>query len=1099
MRVKSWNCTGIASRIKSPPFRNWLSDADIVGLQETFLTSSALQISGFTPFVKPARYPPSGKKHRALGGLVTLVSSQLGSSFRTSEVQCLNFDGFENQCVRFDRCDENREDLPSVFFVLNCYVVSQPTPFDFSGLFFALDAYLAALDAPVVILGDFNAHWRFSDVGRVPNARDREFRDFVLHMGDTGFSFFPSTSQDLRYPTFISSKSSTVIDYFFVRGVAASGFGRRGLTVFGHQALHLDLSWPSAPLTELRPRTSYRKHFRSPPPASFFTSIRETGSLSSHWDFIRAGITQVYALFVLCCGQLFQVCKPSVPSESEPWHRYLSEHELAPLLRLENNVFSLVAGAQLGEVPLGLAELNSQLRQLRRTLHSLATRRLFDEVRGSYSDPTKLWAFVRRFRVQQDQGVLPIDVLVSHFTAVFNRQSDPVPMVFCSNFFAPSDVVLDGLFTLSELEVAVNALDRGTAPGVSGIGNDVLKELFRLPGGPGFFLDMFNACMESGVIPDPWRCTEIFLLFKGKGELTDPGSYRGIALMESTLKLYERLLFARLSVWAASRGLIPDSQFGFRPRSSTLDAVFVFVTLVTKYVLIQGSQLFTCLVDFQKAFPSVNRAQLLFKLESFGVSSRFRRCINSLFVGNTFSIRSGSMVTREFPVTTGLREGSVLSPLLFVLFMSDVGASVLRPFGHGEFLKRDPSLNCIPIPGLLYADDLVLFCLSADLLRERLRRLCDYADKNTLTVNVSKCEIVVFGGRQGNSPLTFKYKGQAIPIRRSCKYLGVWIDGDLSGRSLADAISHKFKAAVPVFFGLCRRLRLSRLDLVYRLSESLVFSLLYGGEFLRRVDVIDGCEDAWWSGIRAFYGLPSGVSRATLRLIFPRMALRDRVLRAKYNLMYRGSQPHSTLFPEAFICDRGFLFTTHRRGFSQNFKDWCDFRGFSSLFNAPNPSVVRAELEESRTVVRGEDWAQFSTMKSTSYAASIFQSASAFYSIVFEASKLSRLGVRAMLLSVTGTLSLSYCRSRCCVLCGAKFTFEHLLSCANLGPCVAPSLSAFIQAKDWCGASRIILSRFQVFVHAIRGGELSLEESELFDALVREELEEVGLPLLELS
>ncbi len=210
--------------------------------------------------------------------------------------------------------------------------------------------------------------------------------------------------------------------------------------------------------------------------------------------------------------------------------------------------------------------------------------------------------------------MLPIDVLVRHFNSVFNRLTDPLPVVFCSAFFVPSDPALDPLFTLSELEVAFRKLSNSTAPGVTGIGNDVLKELYRLPGGPEFFLDMFNACLESGNLPDPWRCTEIFLLYKGKGDPRDPGSYRRIALMESTLKLYERLLFARLSTWAFSRGLIPDSQFGFRPRSSTLDAVFVFVTLITKYVLLQNNFLYTCLIDFQKAFPSVNRAQLLTKL-----------------------------------------------------------------------------------------------------------------------------------------------------------------------------------------------------------------------------------------------------------------------------------------------------------------------------------------------------------------------------------------------------------------------------------------------------------------------------------------------------
>ncbi len=137
MKIKSWNCTGISTKLKSPAFRQWLSDADIVGLQETFVPSKALQISGFTPFIKPARYPPAGKKHRALGGLATLISSQLGSLFRALESPCLDFKGFENLCVRFDRCDDSRVDLPAVFYVLNCYVVSQPATFDSLGLFFA--------------------------------------------------------------------------------------------------------------------------------------------------------------------------------------------------------------------------------------------------------------------------------------------------------------------------------------------------------------------------------------------------------------------------------------------------------------------------------------------------------------------------------------------------------------------------------------------------------------------------------------------------------------------------------------------------------------------------------------------------------------------------------------------------------------------------------------------------------------------------------------------------------------------------------------------------------------------------------------------------
>lgn len=470
-------------------------------------------------------------------------------------------------CLRFSRRESARVDLPQSFVIINCYVVAQPAAFDFSALFFALDAFLLSTDSPVVMLGDFNAHWQLAR-GRLPNSRDRDFCEFVYCLGDIGFEFYPSAKEDLRHPTFISLQGSTIIDYFFVRGVPSSGFGREDLTAKGHRALKLSLDWPPVSTARLCERTSQRKRFRSSPPDSFFSSLAVGHGLRSVADMIRFGVSSVFTLFVLSLGNLFSTSRLS-DSTQEPWHRYLSAFELAPLLRLEREVFSLVAGAELGEPPLGLKEKSSQLRLLQKSLHSLATRRLFDDVWGSCSDPMRLWSFVRRFRSVPVQDVLPIDALVSHFTAVFNRVSDPIPLVFCERFFEVTDLDLDVPFAMSELESAVHSLDHSTAPGATGIGNDILRDLFELPGGPQFFLHLFNACFEGGKLPDLWRQTEIFLLYKGKGDVADPSSYRGIALMESTLKLYEKLLFNRLMPWAAARDLLPDCQFGFRPRSST--------------------------------------------------------------------------------------------------------------------------------------------------------------------------------------------------------------------------------------------------------------------------------------------------------------------------------------------------------------------------------------------------------------------------------------------------------------------------------------------------------------------------------------------------
>jgi hypothetical protein len=201
---------------------------------------------------------------------------------------------------------------------------------------------------------------------------------------------------------------------------------------------------------------------------------------------------------------------------------------------------------------------------------------------------------------------------------------------------------------------------------------------------------------------------------------------------------------------------------------------------------------------------------------------------------------------------------------------------------------------------------------------------------NTLTVNVLKCEVIAFGARRAS--LTFRYRGEPIPVRSSVKYLGVWIDCDLSGKALADAMFAKFTAAVPVFFSLCRRLKIARLDLVFRLAEALVFSLLYGCEFLRRADVVVRCEEAWWRGVRSFFGLPSGVSTVFLHLIFPRFSLVHKVLSAKLGLLLRGTQPLATLFPEAIVFDRGCLFSKHRKGYSQMVRDWCEQLGVLDLF-----------------------------------------------------------------------------------------------------------------------------------------------------------------------
>jgi hypothetical protein len=155
---------------------------------------------------------------------------------------------------------------------------------------------------------------------------------------------------------------------------------------------------------------------------------------------------------------------------------------------------------------------------------------------------------------------------------------------------------------------------------------------------------------------------------------------------------------------------------------------------VERFVFQRKCVLFAALIDFKSAFPSVDRSLLFKKLAKLGISSRFGFALHSLFDRNTFMLRFEGGVTEEFRVNTGLREGSVLSPLLFSIFIADMEESVLRPFQSSvDFQFRDFIVAGVPFPGLLYADDLIILARSRLCLKTRLKYLERYVVLNKLT------------------------------------------------------------------------------------------------------------------------------------------------------------------------------------------------------------------------------------------------------------------------------------------------------------------------------------------------------------------------------
>jgi hypothetical protein len=276
---------------------------------------------------------------------------------------------------------------------------------------------------------------------------------------------------------------------------------------------------------------------------------------------------------------------------------------------------------------------------------------------------------------------------------------------------------------------------------------------------------------------------------------------------------------------------------------------------------------------------------------------------------------------------------------------------------------------------------------------------------------------------------------------------------------------------------------------VYRLAQSLLFSLLYGAEFLGCTDVVRRCEAFWWKGVRQFYGLPNGVSGVTLHLLFPRFSLVHKVFAQKVNLMLRGLNPLPTLLPEALIYDRGTLFAEHRVGFTQSVKDWGQEMGLESesVHLCTDKNRVSGLLETRRLRDLDSVWEQFARMASSKSIVTLLGNRENFFQAALTASRFSKLGVRVFILAVTGCLAQSYIKTRTCPPCGEKYDFDHFLSCPALGDPIYLALSQACQRKDWDCFVEVLFLRYHVFLHYFRGGEFDDEESDLFARVVHKE------------
>jgi hypothetical protein len=238
---------------------------------------------------------------------------------------------------------------------------------------------------------------------------------------------------------------------------------------------------------------------------------------------------------------------------------------------------------------------------------------------------------------------------------------------------------------------------------------------------------------ESEQFPEEWSRGLIFPLFKGGPEdfKLDPNKYRGITLLSI---IYTAVLNNRLSDYCESKGIFVDEQAGFRRDRSTIDQILILTEIIKHR---RPKPTFCAFIDVAKAYDKVWRDGLWYKLWKAGIRGKMWRTLRNLYRKVESSVLLGKNRTDFFNIEVGLRQGCILSPLLFNIFVSDL-RDYLQSLGRGV------KWGNTRISMLYFADDIVLMAESKEDLELLLDAVFQYSLKWRLKFNYDKCNVVVF-------------------------------------------------------------------------------------------------------------------------------------------------------------------------------------------------------------------------------------------------------------------------------------------------------------------------------------------------------------------
>ena len=396
--------------------------------------------------------------------------------------------------------------------------------------------------------------------------------------------------------------------------------------------------------------------------------------------------------------------------------------------------------------------------------------------KAAKSNPKAFYAYAKN-KLQTREGVADLRDYDGYCATTDTEKAEMLNKFFCQVFTRENLQTIPDLanqckssledmdFSATKVKKLLREHNTSKSAGLDGMHPKVLKELSEELAEP--LAAIFSTSLKEGKLPHQWKAANVTPLFK-KGNKSDPGNYRPVSLTSIPCKLLEKIIREAIFNHLETNDLLTEFQHGFVSRRSCVTNLLGVIDDWTR-TLEEGDPVDAVYLDFSKAFDSVPHARLLKKMDAYGIRGKLLGWIRDFLIGRKQRMKINGSVSNWKDVTSGVPQGSVLGPVLFVLFINDLP----------EVVENTCSM---------YADDTKIYAPihndgDVTSLQRDLDNLVCWADAWQLRFNASKCKTLHLGNRNQEHTYSMRKHDDTNRVMLDSteieKDLGVLVDNEL--------------------------------------------------------------------------------------------------------------------------------------------------------------------------------------------------------------------------------------------------------------------------------------------------------------------------------